>query len=237
MAKADLYTMKGNKTKVINLPSDFGQEINMSLVAQAMRVYEDRSHVGFAKTKTRGEVIRTKKKIYRQKGTGGARHGARSAPIYVGGGIAHGPRPVKRVLSLPAKLKRKALNMALSSKAADGGLIVVEGLSKVKKTKEVSEFLKKASKDMNFKRFTFVLADDKKDTAGFTRNLKNTNTYFKKDLNAYNIYLGGLVILDADLVGNIKTENTTSKTKMKTSAKLKDKSGKKVTNATRRTTK
>ena len=93
MLKTKTYSLKGTKLKETSLPKEFGQKENLPLLAQAVRVYEERSHIGFAKTKTRAEVNRTTKKVYKQKGTGGARHGARSAPIYVGGGTAHGPNP------------------------------------------------------------------------------------------------------------------------------------------------
>ena len=68
----------------MNLPKEFDQKLNMPLLAQAVHVYEERSHVGLRNTKTRSEVNRTTKKIYKQKGTGGARHGSRRANLYVG---------------------------------------------------------------------------------------------------------------------------------------------------------
>ena len=114
--------------------------INKILLTQAIRVYTARRHPGLSKVKTRGEVIASTRKIYRQKGTGQARHGAISAPIFVGGGVAHGPKGVKRQLSLPKKMRRKALSIALSVKAKEGNLLVVEGISKLKKNKRGSQF-------------------------------------------------------------------------------------------------
>lgn len=100
-------------------------EINPALLTQAVRVYESNSHQKTHKTKTRGEVDGSTRKIYRQKGTGNARHGARYAPIFVGGGIAHGPTGVRpENLVLPKGMRRAALAAALveklSGKAVSG---------------------------------------------------------------------------------------------------------------------
>jgi large subunit ribosomal protein L4 len=77
-------------------------------------------------TRTRGMVARTTRKLYRQKGTGRARHGARGAPLFVGGGIAFGPQPRDHAYRLPRKVRRLALRSALSAKAADGKIAVLD---------------------------------------------------------------------------------------------------------------
>ena len=146
MLKAKTYSLKGSKLEDTTLPKEFGQIENLPLLAQAVRVYEERSHIGFAKTKTRTEVNRTTKKIYKQKGTGGARHGARSAPIYVGGGTAHGPKPIRRVLTLPKKMTKLALYQALSAKLFQKQVFVISGIEKLAKTKEARDFIKKVAK-------------------------------------------------------------------------------------------
>lgn len=95
--------------------SVFNKEVSPALLAQAIYVYQENSHVGTSKVKTRGEVDFTKKKVYKQKGTGNARHGAKSAPIFVGGGVVFGPRGLKLATkSLNKKMKIKALLGALS---------------------------------------------------------------------------------------------------------------------------
>jgi large subunit ribosomal protein L4 len=85
-------------------------------------------HQGTHKAKTRGEVRRTTAKWYRQKGTGRARHGARSAPLFVGGGVAHGPKPRSYDKRMPRKMRRAALRSALSALAADDQIVVVDRL-------------------------------------------------------------------------------------------------------------
>jgi len=95
--------------------SVFNQEVSPALLAQAIYVYQENSHVGTSKVKTRGEIVASKRKIYKQKGTGGARHGAKSAPIFVGGGVVFGPRGLKlSPKGLSKKMKIKALLGALS---------------------------------------------------------------------------------------------------------------------------
>ncbi|MDA1079356.1 MAG: 50S ribosomal protein L4 [bacterium] len=142
--------------------------INTKLVAQAVSVVLSNKRQGTSKTKTRAEVSRTKKKLYKQKGTGGARHGARSAPIFVGGGVAHGPRGnANWSRALPPAMKRQALSEALSMQAAVTSII--SGLSTLTgKTKGAVELLKKAAPDAT--KICIVL--DKSD-ANVLRSLRN----------------------------------------------------------------
>src|SRR3989344_9213810 len=129
------------------LPKEiFGQEVNKKLLAQALRVYMTNQKTFTASTKTRGEVRGSTAKIYRQKGTGRARHGAIRAPIFVGGGITFGPHPRKVRLNLPQKMKKSALLSALSSKMVDKKILGISGLEKASgKTKEVAKLLEKLS--------------------------------------------------------------------------------------------
>jgi large subunit ribosomal protein L4 len=97
---------------------------------------------GTHSTKTRGEVAGSTRKIYRQKGTGRARHGSKKAPIFRGGGITFGPRPRDFAQDTPKKVRRLAVRSALSAKAADGKVIVVESLQlEAPKTSAVAELL------------------------------------------------------------------------------------------------
>lgn len=198
--KINIYSIKGVKSGELALPKEFGEKPNMALLAQAIRVYDGNAHIGMAKTKTRAEVNRTKKKLYRQKGTGGARHGSRRAPIFVGGGVAHGPRPIRRVLSLPLKMKKKALAVTLSLKAKNGEIVGVSGIDKLIKTKDAQILADKIFKEIkSVKRLTFVLGE-----VGFTakialRNLKNVQVLPFKDINAYHIYFGGGLVIDKEV--------------------------------------
>ncbi len=144
---APLYTAAGTQTGEVELPKDiFGLKPNPRLVAQAIRVHLSRQRQNNAHTKRRADVNKSTKKIYKQKGTGGARHGARSAPIFVGGGVAHGPQNEKNYkLGLSKKQSAKAFIYALSDKAKDKKISVIKGFEKMEpKTKLVVGFLKKA---------------------------------------------------------------------------------------------
>lgn len=207
MLKVNSYSTKGTKLAAISLPKEFEVKPNLNLLAQAIHVYEDRQHPGHASTKTRGEINRTTKKWYKQKGTGGARHGARSAPIFVGGGISHGPQPVKRELTLSQGIKQKSLRVALSIRAKEGKIIIVSGLSGIKKTKEARALIDKVIKDEN-KRVTFVLAGTDKDASKTFKNIKNSSVVPFKNLNAYEVFLGGTIIMDKDVFGKTKTKET-----------------------------
>ncbi len=196
MLKIDTYSPKGTKLTPTVLPKQYEVKENLPLLAQALRVYEDRGHIGLAKAKTRAEVERTKKKWYRQKGTGGARHGAKSAPIFVGGGVAHGPRPIKRELTLPKKMARQALSVALTIKAKEGKVLGLKGFETLKKTKDVNGLIEKIGKK---ERYVFALSQRNLGAKRFLRNLKNAEALAFKDLNAYKIYFGGVLVLDKDV--------------------------------------
>lgn len=143
--QTDLYNLQGIVAGKITLPPEiFAVSASPALFAQAVRVYLANQRSGTHATKTRTQVIGSTRKIYRQKGTGRARHGDIKAPIFVGGGIAHGPHPRDYTLSLPQKMKRKALFGALTDKLANNCLKVVAGLEALPvKTKEIFAVLQK----------------------------------------------------------------------------------------------
>ena len=201
MLKAKTYSLKGIRLEDISLPKEFGEKENLSLLAQAVRVYEERSHIGLAKTKTRSEVNRTTKKVYKQKGTGGARHGARSAPIYVGGGTAHGPKPVRRVLSLPKKMTKLALSQALSAKLSQKQVFAVSGIDKLAKTNDAGDFLSRISQAeaIKSKKFTFILSGKNISAKRYLKNLEGIKVDIYRDLNVFNVLFGGTLIFDSQI--------------------------------------
>src|SRR5579885_383385 len=133
----DVYGIDRKVSGKVSLPHViFGEKVNKQLLAQAVRVYLANKRQGTVSTKTRGEVDGSTRKIYRQKGTGRARHGSVRAPIFVHGGVVHGPKPRDYSLNLPKKMRRKALFSALSAKLQDGQIKVVAGFEKLEpKTK------------------------------------------------------------------------------------------------------
>lgn len=134
--KVASITKTGTKSLVTVSDELFAAAVNEAVLSQAVRVYLANLRQGTSRVQTRGEVTRTKKKWYRQKGTGNARHGARSAPIFVGGGVAHGPTGLENwSKKLPSQLKQKALISALSAQAKN--VYVIDYLKDLNgKTKE-----------------------------------------------------------------------------------------------------
>lgn len=127
--KVDVKDASGAKVGELELQdSIFGIEPNAAVMHQALVRQQANARLGTHKTKTRGEVKGTTAKWYRQKGTGRARHGDRKAPIFVGGGQAHKPRPRDYTQKMPRKMRRLALRSALSAKASVDQIIVLDEL-------------------------------------------------------------------------------------------------------------
>ncbi|KAA5801523.1 50S ribosomal protein L4 [Alkalicaulis satelles] len=140
--KIDVVKLDAGKAGSVELNADiFGiAEIRADLLQRCVKWQLSRRQAGTHKTKERSEIARTKKKMYKQKGTGGARHGARSAPIFVGGGVAHGPRVRSHATDLPKKVRALALRHALSAKAGGQQLIVLdEARLDAPKTRELAD--------------------------------------------------------------------------------------------------
>lgn len=131
----------GKEVKKVTLPEDiFGVEVNVGLMHQAYVRQMANARQGTHRTLTRGEVNRTKAKVYRQKGTGNARHGSRNAPIFVGGGTAHGPKPRDYSLNMPRKMRQGAIKSALSALLRDNQLVFVDKLSlEAPRTKQMKQ--------------------------------------------------------------------------------------------------
>jgi large subunit ribosomal protein L4 len=199
MLKVDLYSFEGKKKENITLPKEYDVKPNLYLLSQAVHVYEDRGHLGLARAKTRSEVAISTRKIYRQKGTGGARHGAKSAPIFVGGGVAHGPKGIKRILHLSGSQKEKAFLYAFSYKVSESGVVLVEGLEKIKKTKDAFNLIKNIIKDKNLKsvrNITIAFSEKNNGMFQFFRNIEGVNIDYFKNLNAYKVYLANVLVID-----------------------------------------
>ena len=127
MAEAAKYTMSGPGSGTVRLPDEwFGAEVNKSALYQAMRAQRTNSRAGTASTKTRALVRGGGAKPWRQKGTGRARAGSNRSPLWKGGGTVFGPAPKHWHERVPQKVRRIALASALSDKAAEGKVRVVE---------------------------------------------------------------------------------------------------------------
>ncbi|MBI5619707.1 50S ribosomal protein L4 [Candidatus Gottesmanbacteria bacterium] len=168
----------------VQLPAElFAAKVNKQLLAQAVRVYLANQRQGTASTKTRGEVEGSTRKIYRQKGTGRARHGAIRAPIFVGGGIVFGPKPRDYSLKIPQKMRRRAVAAALTSTYQDGHLVVVDGLSELEpKTKQFAAFFTAIGVPG---KTLIVVPTPAADVVRGVRNLPFVDVLAPQNLNAY----------------------------------------------------
>ncbi|HVF69026.1 MAG TPA: 50S ribosomal protein L4 [Xanthomonadales bacterium] len=184
-----VYDLAGKVTGKVSLSSViFGEPVNKKLLAQAVRVYQANKRQGNASTKTRGEVDGSTRKIYRQKGTGNARHGSIRAPIFVKGGIVHGPRPRDFNLELPKKMRRKALFSALSGKFADGEIKVLSGFEKIDaKTKSFAAVLKNLTLESKKNQLLLVTPDNFESVKRGSKNIQGVSNTSANRLNALEV--------------------------------------------------
>jgi large subunit ribosomal protein L4 len=170
-----VYNIKGEEIGEVELRSDiFEVPVNVPLMHQAFMRQLANARQGTHKTQSRGEVNRTKAKWYRQKGTGRARHGSRNANLFVGGAVAHGPRPRKYTKKMPRKMRRAALRAALSAKAIEGQVVVLDALEmEAPKTKEMVAVLGNLGLD----RSVLILLPERNETVEKSvRNLPQVKT-------------------------------------------------------------
>lgn len=209
----DVVNASGKKVESITLPKElFGVEVKTEVLSQALRVYTDRQHQGSKKTLTRGEVNRTTAKVWRQKGTGRARHGSRKAPIFVGGGIAFGPQPkTGDKLTLNKKTKKLALVGALSLQAKNKNIIVLDGVSGFDgKTKTAENiFSTIASYQKNTQPQTLlVLASADNNCIRSCRNLPGITVSQAKRINLYEVLSSQKIIIVKDSLSTMKDTYT-----------------------------
>jgi len=203
--KTNLYNLKGEKTDTVNLPDAiFKAKVNKKLMTQAVRVYLSNQRQSPAKAKTRGEVNYSTRKIYKQKGTGRARHGDRKAPIFVHGGKAHGPTGTQNYhLKLNKNMRKLSLFSALTSKLKGKELIVISGMEKIEpKTKNMAKVLlnikNKIAKIKNTNKklkMTIILPNTMESIIRAGRNIQRLNLMQANSLNTYEILNGGLILL------------------------------------------
>jgi len=177
-----VFNMAGEEVGNVDLPeSVFEAKVNRDLMHQALVRQMANARQGTHSTKGRSEVNRTTAKMYRQKGTGNARHGSRRAPIFVGGGVAHGPKPRSYVMDMPRKMRRAALRSALTVKASNGEIVVLDSLSMdVPKTKEMAAMLERLAKGSST---LLLLADHDETVEKSIRNLSNAKSIRASYLN------------------------------------------------------
>ncbi|MDE2025437.1 MAG: 50S ribosomal protein L4 [Patescibacteria group bacterium] len=206
----DVFDTAGKTVETVTLPEAlFGAKVNPVLMAQAIRVYLVNQRQGTVSTKTRGEVEGSTRKIYRQKGTGRARHGGIRAPIFVKGGVAHGPKPKEYELSLSKNMKKAAFASALTAKLHGNGIKVVTGVEKLgMKTKAFAEAFSKWGMDAKKRNALVVLPKDSKEIYKAMRNLVGVDVTTAQRLNTFEVLKYTTVVLLKDTVEVFAKEHT-----------------------------
>ncbi len=198
-----VYSLAGKEAGTLDLPQEiFGAPVNKQILSQAVRVYQTNSKGHWGHTKTRGEVVGSTRKLGAQKGSGNARHGSIMSPIFVGGGIALGPRRRNVRLELPKRMKKLAVISALSAKAVAGEVVGIDGLDKAAgKTKEFVALLK-ATERKN----VLIVTGEKQDTVvRALRNIQGSDATYASQLNALEILSHRSILFTKEAISKLVT--------------------------------
>lgn len=183
--KLDVIKLDGGKAGSVELVDDiFGLEPRADILHRVVRWQRARAQAGTHATLGRSEVSYSTKKIYKQKGTGGARHGSRKAPIFRKGGIYKGPTPRSHAFDLPKKVRQLGLKLALSAKAKTGALVVIDEATSNGKT----SVLAKQVRDLGWKRALIIDGASVNETfAQAARNIDGLDILPSVGANVYDI--------------------------------------------------
>ena len=193
MVAAPVRSVTGSEASTVDLTPDvFGIEPNVAVMHQVVTAQLAARRSGTHKTKTRSEVRGGGTKPWRQKGTGRARHGSIRSPIWRGGGIAHGPQPRSYAQSTPKKMKRLALRSALSDRAADEKIIVVEDWG-FDAPSTASAVRKLAALGAHGRVLVVLERDDVVAHKSF-RNLQRVQTLPADQINTYDVLVSDVVV-------------------------------------------
>lgn len=197
MMLLSIYDMDGEKTGDVELrPDIFEAPISIPLMHQAFERQRANARQGTHKAQTRSEVNRTTRKWYRQKGTGRARHGSRSANLFVGGAVAHGPKLRDYSKKMPRKMRRAALRSALSAKARDEGIVLVSDLTlDVPKTRRMVASLEALGADGSV---LLLLSERDETVEKSARNLPNVKILDTNYLNIRDLLSHDKVLMTTD---------------------------------------
>jgi len=195
MPKANVYNVTGQTTGQIDLPDTlFGVKPRVHHLWRSVTTHLSNQRLGTVKTKGKGEVSGGGKKPFKQKGTGNARQGSIRAVQFVGGGIAHGPKPRDYSLELPKKMRQQALAESLSDKAQQGKIMVIENLKfDAPKTKQAVLLLKTLG--VTTQKCLIVIDQMDQAIVKSFRNLPKAKLLSKENLNTYEVVTHEVVVL------------------------------------------
>ncbi len=205
--KVNVLNKQGAETgRSVTLSQEiFGIEPNDHAIWLDVKQFQANQRQGTHKTKDRSEISRSTRKLFRQKGTGGARHGSLKSGIYVGGGRIHGPRPRDYSFKLNKKLKKLARLSALSYKAKENNILVVEDFEMATpKTSEFKGFLNALKIN---ERTLFVTAETNKNIYLSGRNIEGNTVMKATDINTYQVLKAGKLILTEGALTKLEESN------------------------------
>jgi large subunit ribosomal protein L4 len=184
---AKIYALDGSAKGSATLPEElFGQQVNEHLIWLSVKRYLGNQRQGTAKTKTRAEVSGGGKKPFKQKGTGRARQGSNTSPLMPGGGRTFGPIPRSYRTDMPKAQRRRALTSALSLKASEDAITILESLRfDAPKTRQMADVIQKLG--LTGKKALLVLEDANENVVKSCRNLKNLRTTLAHQVNPYDL--------------------------------------------------
>ena len=191
--KLKVIKMNGASAGSVELGDDiFGLDPRIDILHRVVRWQRNKAQAGTHKVKTRSETSYSRKKIYRQKGTGGARHGDRNAPIFRKGGVYKGPTPRSHAHDLPKKVRTLGLKHALSAKAKEGALVILDKATASGKTSELA----KQVKDLGWKRALVIDGTQVNDDfAQAARNIEGLDILPTIGANVYDILKRDTLVL------------------------------------------
>jgi len=206
-----VLNLEGNKSQNLKISNDLtGLKVNNRLLKYVIDWQINHSKKRLAKTKQRNEIVGSTRKIYAQKGTGGARHASRKAPIFVGGGIAHGPKGDNyKIKKINRKIRKIALAQSISKKNTNKELYILEDIKKeIKKTKIFNNFLIK-----NKLNNVLIVSDKEthKNIFKSVRNIRDVKLIIDEGANLYDLFKFKNVLFTETSIKNIQKRLTDEK--------------------------
>jgi large subunit ribosomal protein L4 len=203
MPTVDVKNLSNEKVGELNLSDDvFGVELNESLIYYAVNNYLTNQRQGTVRTKTRGNVSGSGRKLWKQKGTGRARIASLRSPLWKGGGNVHGPQPRDWATKLPTKMKRGALKSALSERLREGALVVVDGFGlddhKTKTFMAIAENFGWDNKTL------IVETAPEKNLILSSRNVQGVTVASNANVNIYDVLYHDKIVFTKDAIGVIE---------------------------------
>ncbi|MBN2585696.1 MAG: 50S ribosomal protein L4 [Candidatus Fermentibacteraceae bacterium] len=203
MADARVYTMAGEEVGNTDLPEEmFGMNVSTHILWEAVRAESLNSRQGTVSTLGRSEVQASGRKPWRQKGTGNARSGSLTSPIWRGGGVAFGPKPRKWNIRLNRKVRRKALAGILSERLAEGNLRVVRDLKSTGRTREMADML--SNHECRDRRTLLLVQDGDQMIKRASRNIPNLKAADASSVSIHDLVNSEVVLLSEEAIELLK---------------------------------